>query len=154
MMNLNNSPLQLKVVVLEELSIKFHQPQKTPNNLRNLPNYKVQLDFDILSNSKNTLDFLVAFNLSVNKGKKKNLGYVIALKVKYIFRIDSPKNPLNEKVISNLKTISAISIALAKTRELLANATQGYQLGCYYLPSIDVQALLKSKQKEISKASK
>jgi hypothetical protein len=60
---------------------------------------------------------------------KKIPGYVISLKADYLFQITDDK--LDEEAISNLKTLSAISIAIAKLRGDLERITQPYQFVFY-----------------------
>ncbi len=144
MIALKSSPLQLTNTDLKAVSISFFQPEKMPDSIPS--DYKILLDFDILSSKDNEKKFLVSLNLSVNKGTKKKLGYVIDIKTDCFFEIIDP-NGLNEKDIHNLKTISAVSISISKIRDILSNTTKFYQLGSYDLPAIDVQKLLQDKQK-------
>ncbi len=148
---LESSPLQLQNTNLRGLSVSFFQPKKIPDSLPT--SYEILLDFDILSSQDNEINFLVSLNLSVNKGRKKKLGYVIDIKVDCFFEIIE-SNQLDEKNIHNLKTISAISISISKIRDILSNTTQFYQLGSYNLPAIDVQKLLKDKQKTLGTKDK
>ena len=136
---------------LETLSVKLYQPKKMPDIIK-MQDYGVDLSFDILS-QKNVFDhFALKLDISINNGRNKQVGYIIFVKIDYLFVIDNIKS-LNDGQIANLMTHSAIAIAIADLRGYLYNATSHFPLGAYSLPSIDMQKLFEDKQKEIDSSN-
>ncbi|SMM98097.1 hypothetical protein SPONN_844 [uncultured Candidatus Thioglobus sp.] len=117
-----------------------------------MSDYAIDLNFDILEEANNLNEFIIRMEVDINNKGKKMPGYMISLKVDYLFQIID--NELDEIAISNLKTLSAISIAIAKLRGDLERITQPYQFGTYSLPSIDMQDLFAKKQALIDEHSK
>ncbi|SMN11069.1 hypothetical protein SPBRAN_1309 [uncultured Candidatus Thioglobus sp.] len=151
-MKTQNSPLQCQASLLSSLSIKQFIPKQGIEKSFLMSDYAIDLNFDILEEANNINEFIVCLEININNKSKKKPGYVIALKVDYLFQITGGE--LDETAISNLKTLSAISIAIAKLRGDLERITQPYQFGTYSLPSIDMQDLFAKKQALIDEHSK
>jgi preprotein translocase subunit SecB len=147
-----NSPLQCQVSSLNSLSIKEFTPRNDVKNPFSMFDYAIDLNFDILENASETNKFIVRIEININNKGKKLPGYVISLKVDYLFQITDDK--LNDDAVINLKTVSAISITIAKLRSDLERITQPYKFGTYSLPYIDIQDLLVKKQALINSKSK
>lgn len=147
-MKIQNSPLQLRVNSLISLSIKQFVPKQKIKEDFSMSDYATDLNFDILENTNNENEFVVRIEIDINNKGKKMPGYVISLKVDYIFQITD--NKLDEVAINNLKTMSAISIAIAKLRCDLEHVTKSYQFGTYILPSIDMKDLFLKKQQQLN----
>ncbi|CAC9645062.1 hypothetical protein [uncultured Gammaproteobacteria bacterium] len=143
-MKIQNSPLQCQASFLKSLSIKQFSPKQSVKEFFSMSDYATDLSFDILEDVNETNKFIVCIEININNKGKKIPGYVISLKTDYLFQITDDK--LDEEAISNLKTLSAISIAIAKLRGDLERITQPYQFGTYSLPSINMQDLFKKKQ--------
>ncbi len=143
-MNIQNSPLQCYASFLKSLSIKTFMPKQSVGNSFSMSDYAVDLNFDILENTNEKNEFIVCIEIDINNKGKKMPGYIISLKVDYVFQITDSQ--LDETTINNLKTLSAISIAIAKLRGDLERITQPYQFDTYSLPSIDMQNLFAKKQ--------
>ncbi len=143
-MKTENSPLQCQASLLNSLSIKQFFPKKAVKKPFLMPDYAIDLNFDILEDANNVNEFMVSIEIDINNKGKKMPGYVISLKIGYLFQIIGDE--LDETAINNLKTLSAISIAIAKLRGDLERVTQPYQFGAYNLPSIDMQDLFAKKQ--------
>lgn len=151
-MKTQNSPLQCRASLLNSLSIKQFAPKQGVKGLFSMSDYAIDLNFDILEEANNLNEFIIRMEVDINNKGKKMPGYMISLKVDYLFQIID--NELDEIAISNLKTLSAISIAIAKLRGDLERITQPYQFGTYSLPSIDMQDLFAKKQALIDEHSK
>lgn len=148
-MRTQNSPLQCQANFLNSLSIKQFVPKqglKMPFSMSDY-DYTTDLNFDILEDTNETNEFMVRIEIDINNKGKKMPGYVISLKTNYLFQITG--DGLDETAISNLKTLSAISISIAKLRGDLERITQSYQFGTYSLPSIDMKDLFAKKQVSI-----
>lgn len=147
-MRLKNSPLQLIESRLNKISVTTHIPKKLPDSISSLE-YNVNLDFDIFEEKDNDLLFVIKIKLTINRGRKKLLGYVILVETDYIFKIYNSNYSAEE--IDNFKGISAISMAIAKLREDISNITAPYHFGVYRLPSINIRQLLKDKRQDVLK---
>ncbi len=143
-MKIQNSPLQCQASFLNSLSIKQFVPKQGIKTPFSMSHYTTDLNFDILEDANETNEFMVRIEIDINNKGGKMPSYVISLKVDYLFQITG--DGLDETTISNLKTLSAISIAIAKLRGDLERITQPYQFGTYTLPSIDMQDLFAKKQ--------
>lgn len=143
-MRIQNSPLQCQASFLDSLSIKQFVPKQDIKMPFSMSDYTTDLNFDVLEDVNKTNGFIVHIEIGINNKGKKMPGYIISLKVDYIFQIMD--DGLDEVTIRNLKTISAISIAIAKLRNDLERITQPYQFGTYSLPSIDMKDLFAEKQ--------
>ncbi|CAB5506536.1 hypothetical protein [Bathymodiolus thermophilus thioautotrophic gill symbiont] len=146
-MKIQNSPLQYQGSLLNSLSIKQFIPKQDKISL-SMSDYAIDLNFDILENANQVNEFMVRIEIGINNKGKKIPGYVISLKIDYLFQITS--DDLDEATINNLKSMSAISIAIARLRSDLERITQPYQFGAYSLPSIDMQDLFEQKQTSIN----
>ncbi|CAB5503754.1 hypothetical protein THERMOT_1846 [Bathymodiolus thermophilus thioautotrophic gill symbiont] len=142
-MKIQNSPLQYQGSLLNSLSIKQFIPKQDKISL-SMSDYAIDLNFDILENANQVNEFMVRIEIGINNKGKKIPGYVISLKIDYLFQITS--DDLDEATINNLKSMSAISIAIARLRSDLEHITQPYQFGAYSLPSIDMQDLFAQKK--------
>lgn len=142
-MEAKNSPLQWQVTFLNSLSIKQFLPKQGVKEPISMFDYVIDLNFDILEDANEVKEFVVRIEIDINNKGKKMPGYVISLKADYIFQITNGE--LDGATINNLKTLSAISIAIAKLRGDLERITQPYQFGAYSLPSIDMQDLFEKK---------
>lgn len=151
-MKIQNSPLQCQASVLNSLSIKKFVPKQGIQESFSMSDYVTDLNFDILDYTNETNKFIVRIEMDINNKGKKMPGYVISLKIDYIFQITD--NKLDENTINNLKSLSAISIAIAKLRGDLERITQPYQFGTYSLPSIDMSDLFSKKTALISTSKK
>jgi len=146
-MKIQNSPLQYQGSLLNSLSIKQFIPKQDKISL-SMSDYAIDLNFDILENANQVNEFMVRIEIGINNKGKKIPGYVISLKIDYLFQITS--DDLDEATINNLKSMSAISIAIARLRSDLERITQPYQFGAYSLPSIDMQDLFAQKKASIN----
>ena len=143
-MKIQNSPLQCRASFLNSLSIKQFVPKQGIKNFFTMPDYVIDLNFDILEDANEENEFVVRIEIDINNKGKKIPGYVISLKIDYLFQITDDE--LDETTVNNLKTLSAISISIAKLRSDLERITQPYQFGSYSLPSINMQDLFTKKQ--------
>jgi preprotein translocase subunit SecB len=143
-MKIQNSPLQYQASFLNSLSIKQFVPKQGLKMPFSMSDYTTDLNFDILEDTNETNEFIVHIEIDINNKGKKMPGYVISLKVDYLFQIMD--DGLDEVAIGNLKTFLAISIAIAKLRSNLEHITQPYQFNTYSLPSIDMNDLFAKKQ--------
>lgn len=142
-MKTQNSPLQCQASFLNSLSVKAFVPKQGIKKPLSMSDYVIDLNFDILEGANEANEFMVRIEIDINNKGKKMPGYVISLKTDYIFQITDIG--LDETAINNLKTLSAISISIAKLRGDLERMTQSYQFGIYNLPSIDMKDLLTKK---------
>lgn len=151
-MKTQNSPLQCQASLLNSLSIKQFLPKQVIEKTFSMSDYATDLNFDILEDVNEVNEFIVRIEIDINNKGKKMPGYVISLKIDYLFQITDDE--LDEAAVSNLKTLSAISISIAKLRGDLERITQPYQFGAYSLPSIDMQDLFAKKQALINSQEK
>ncbi len=142
-MRIQNSPLQCQASILNALSIKEFFPKQGIKESFSMFDYVTDLNFDILEDANEANKFMVRIEIDINNKGKKMPGYVISLKTDYQFQITD--DGLDETAINNLKTLSAISISIAKLRGDLERITQPYQFGTYSLPSIDMGDLFAKK---------
>lgn len=149
------SPLQLVGQQVAEFSLKDHlrfrsdKPQKY-----NADKLSVELDFDLLVPRPEQGDedqipqkeFQLELSVAINAGRTKQTGYVMRLKTRYWYLLQSLKVGLPDKVRINLMQYSSLTIAVAEARQYLRNATAPFLWGGYELPVLDTQALISAKR--------
>ena len=151
MIKLEKAPLNLKFKRLQFLEIKeIFDPVKIKKGEQKIQDTdNIELDFKHFDLKDNKNIFVINFQLSANKNRKKFVGYSIKLEMVFFFEISNSN--LEKNITKNLKQISALSIAIAEIRNFLKNATQGLSLPTFVIPAINMQKLLSEKNKQFKK---
>lgn len=118
-----------------------------------LPDYPVEIDFDVHYDSEDASEFLMVMTIVVNGGKKKLPGYTLEVTGNGYFKV-SGYAELDKASQSNFKTLSPVSMLIGTLRSLISDMTSYSLYGRYNLPSIDVVKLLTAKQAQYAKKSK
>ena len=151
MIKLEKAPLEQKFKRLKFLEIKeIFDPVKIKKGEQKIQGTDdIKLDFQNFDIKNNKNSFVINFQLSANKNRKKFVGYSIELEMMFFFKISNSN--LEENIKKNLKQISALSIAITEIRNFLKNATQGLSLPIFVIPAIDMQKLISEKNKQLKK---
>ena len=80
----------------------------------------------------------------INQPDEPQPGYQILAEGISIFRLHNAKE-MNNKTLTNLKNISALSIAINNLRNYITNMMAYGPFGKFILPAIDVNQLIKTK---------
>ena len=149
MITLKNSALQLKGTNIQLLSVReLHKKSDQDNPVFAPEDLPIEFDFDILTpkdDDKHT-PFIVTTHIKINKKRKRMTGHSIEMKSAFLFLIE---DEVSEQDANNLKSFSALSIAISEIRTILNLATMKTAFGTYNLPSIDLRNLFKVKQQTV-----
>ncbi len=112
-------------------------------------NYVVDIDFFV--KEINDTQFHVFSKAIINNGSKPKAGYRIFAESLTIFSIPDAAD-LKKAEEKNLKSISAIGIAIGNLRMQISNLTGNFPFGRYIMPALDINSLLKWKSEQYSKS--
>jgi preprotein translocase subunit SecB len=137
--------LERFVVVESHLSMIISEDitDLKPDNIQN--SYPVDIDFSLEQDNYVDL-YRIVTAIEINNCENKKPGYSIAVTGMGFFKF-SPDTKLNEEQKVQMLQTSGLSICITNLRSYIANQTSYLPWGSYSFYAVDVQALLKEKQK-------
>jgi preprotein translocase subunit SecB len=149
------SPFQMVRFASTYLQLELiHFPEEEDGEeLVYLPDYPIEIDFDVHFDSEDASEFLMVMTILVNGGKQKLPGYSLQVTGNGYFRIQD-YGQLEKSAQANFKTFSPVTMLIGTLRSLLSDMTSYSLYGRYNLPSIDVLKLVLAKQAQYAKKSK
>lgn len=140
------SPLQLTDFQLLNLQYKFVNPTDTDeiNTDELFSAYNIDVDFAVKRHDDTNFTI---FTKAVINHEGAQPGYVLFAEGVSSFHIDGPSS-LPEATLQNLLVFSGVGIAMQQLRSRVADLTSFAPLGKYMLPTLDMDDLLKQKQKK------
>jgi len=112
--------------------------------LKNIP---IDLDFDILTNKKNSSKVKIILELNSNFSEKPEPGYMFSTVAEAEYNIKGlgkmPEEKQNRYIL-----FTALPLAIAMVRSHLYSGSSNYPYGHYLLPSIDLPDLFEKKFKK------
>ena len=145
-MKVAESNLELVEFVIINSNYKFIDPGKEVNIREIFSKYEIEMDFgkrDIKTEEDEHL-FNVFVKVLINQSDQPQPGYQILAEGISVFRIKNP-GQLDDKTLTNLKNISALSISINNLRNYITNITAYGPFGKYIFPAVDVNNLIKQK---------
>jgi preprotein translocase subunit SecB len=149
------SPFQMVRFASTQLTlelVQFSEDEMSRENL-SLPDYAIEIDFDVHSNSLDAGEFLMVMRVVVNRGKQKLPGYSLQATGNGYFKIKDFSS-LGKAAQVNFMTFSPVTMLIGTLRSLISDMTSYSLYGRYNLPSIDVVKLVNAKQAQFAKKSK
>lgn len=109
---------------------------------------KFKIDFDVFIDNIDESQFKIMIRLSNIKNDDNQGGYGIDVSGEFKFKF---KNNIDipEDRKSQLVSRSALPMAIAHIRSIIALTTSNFYKGSYFLPSIDLNSLLQKKLKSL-----
>jgi len=145
-MKVAESNLELVEFVITNSNYKFIDPREEVNIREIFSKYEIEMDFDkrdIKTEDKEHI-FNVIIKGQINQTDQPLPGYQILAEGISVFRIKNP-GEINDKTLTNLKNISALSISINNLRNYITNMTTYGPFGKFIFPAIDVNQLIKEK---------
>jgi len=145
-MKVAESNLELVEFVIINSNYKFIDPRKEVNIGEIFSKYEIEMDFgkrDIKTEEDEHL-FNVFVKVLINQSDQPQPGYQILAEGISVFRIKNP-GQLDDKTLTNLKNISALSISINNLRNYITNITAYGPFGKYIFPAVDVNQLIRQK---------
>jgi len=145
-MKVAESNLELVEFVIINSNYKFIDPGKEVNIREIFSKYEIEMDFgkrDIKTEEDEHL-FNVFVKVLINQSDQPQPGYQILAEGISVFRIKNP-GQLDDKTLTNLKNISALSISINNLRNYITNITAYGPFGKYIFPAVDVNQLIRQK---------
>lgn len=145
-MKVAESNLELVEFVILNSNYKFIDPKQEINIRENFSKYEVEMDFgkrDIKTEEEEHL-FNVIIKVNVNQTNQPQPGYQMLVEGINVFRIKNT-GEIDDRTLTNLKNISALSISINNLRNYITNMTTYGPFGKYILPAVDVNHLIKQK---------
>src|SRR6056297_1941012 len=145
-MKVAESNLELVEFVIINSNYKFIDPRKEVNIGEIFSKYEIEMDFgkrDIKTEEDEHL-FNVFVKVLINQSDQPQPGYQILAEGISVFRIKNP-GQLDDKTLTNLKNISALSISINNLRNYITNMTAYGPFGKYIFPAVDVNQLIRQK---------
>lgn len=114
------------------------------NNINDSTSDEFDVEFDIFISTDNDRHFKIMIRLNNIKNEDNQTGYGIDIMGEFKFKFK--KNTiLSDDRKSQLVSRSALPMAIAHFRSIIALTTSNFYKGSYFLPSIDLNHLLKKK---------
>lgn len=152
MIEIRKSPLGVLSSFAEEFSFSFVEAGSPVNWSEISDRWSIKIEYAHHTHKTEMNNFMLRCRISVNNNSSPLPGYVIELVHVTMFRIED-RETLSEIHFRNLKTTSALSIAIQNARALIANFTAANGgIGKYTLPPIDMAHLLSFPNKPVKKA--
>lgn len=153
-MKIPKSNLELVEFAILNSNYKFIEPQEEIKVKEIFNKYEIEIDFgkkEIKTEEKENF-FNVIIKALINQLNEPHPGYQILAEGVSIFRIHNLQE-IDNKTLTNLKNISALSIAINNLRNYITNITTYGPFGKFILPAVDVNQLIKSKIENQNKDS-
>lgn len=144
-MQIKKSPLLLEEVFI--IASNIISIPETEESSGQLNDFEIEVDFDIYSNDQETDARRVVVSVSGNNPENPSPGYCFSIVAQGSFNYDKDAK-IRKKDKDILLTHSAIPIVIGQVRSYLSMLTALGPFGSYLLPSIDMNHLLETKQKE------
>jgi hypothetical protein len=142
-MNIKKSELRIEKFNLLGLNI-ISFPENDEENTRVETNSNFDFDFDVFFSSDDESLFKIIVRMDNYNQNQTNQGYGIDVFGEFKFRFDK-KRKLSEDQKNNFVGRSALPMAIAHLRSIVAITTSNFHLGSYFIPSIDMNHLLQKK---------
>jgi len=145
-MKIPESNLELVEFAILNSSYRFIEPQEEINIKEIFKKYEIDIDFgkrDVKSEEQLHL-FNVIVKALINQSNEFYPGYQVLAEGVSVFRIHHAQE-MDNKLLTNLKNVSALSIAINNLRNYITNMTAYGPFGKFILPAIDVNQLVKNK---------
>lgn len=145
-MKVAESNLKLVEFVITNSNYKFIDPREEVNIREIFSKYEIEIDFgkrDIKTEDKEHI-FNVIIKGHINQIDRPLPGYQILAEGISVFRVKNPGD-IDDKTLTNLKNISALSISINNLRNYITNMTAYGPFGKYIFPAVDVNDLIKQK---------
>jgi len=145
-MKVAESNLELVEFVITNSNYKFIDPREEVNIREIFSKYEIELDFgkrDVKTEEEEHL-FNVLVKVLINQPDQPQPGYQMLAEGISVFRIKNP-GQLDDKTLTNLKNISALSISINNLRNYITNMTAYGPFGKFVFPAVDVNQLIKEK---------
>ena len=145
-MKVAESNLELVEFVITNSNYKFIDPREEVNIREIFSKYEIELDFgkrDVKTEEDEHL-FNVLVKVLINQPDQPQPGYQMLAEGISVFRIKNP-GQLDDKTLTNLKNISALSISINNLRNYITNMTAYGPFGKFVFPAVDVNQLIKEK---------
>ena len=145
-MKIAKSNLELIEFVITTCNYKFIEPQEEVDIREVLNKYEIEIDFGKrdIKTEKQAILFNVVVKTTINQTDNPQPGYQIFAEGISVFRLQHPEK-LEDKTLSNLKNISALSIAINNLRNYITNMTTYGPFGKYIFPAVDINQLIRKK---------
>ena len=137
MHTVKKSPFRLKKFVVTDLEMGFIS-EKEKSNIKP----SLQVDFDILQSQQHANLFKILFHLSYNEEKQQGIFYNIKTRTTFRFT----QRNLEEDYVSGSLYYSGIPMTISFIRAYIAQITSSFPSGKHLIESIDLHALIQSKQ--------
>lgn len=149
-MKVTPSPLKLVDLSVINLVCHFIAPKKQIDVNKLFESYEVDINFGVAKQS-NANSFQLFMKAEINYDQSLALqkeGYAMFIECAGIFTIE--KDIIKDSEKSVQLTNSALVMMLNFLRTKLADYTAQFPFGVYFIPSIDLNELVKEKQKTLT----
>jgi len=117
----------------------------TSEALKNIP---IDLDFDILTNKKNSSKVKIVLEFHSNEVEEPRPGYMYSLVAEAEYNIKG-LGKMNEEKQNRYILFTALPLAIAMARSHLYSVSSNFPYGHYLMPSIDLLDLFEKKFNEV-----
>lgn len=147
MIEIRKSPLKVVNSFVESFSFKFTEAESPVNWKEMSDKWSITIEYFQHNHKIEANNFMLRCKICVNNDSMQLPGYSIEVVNVTLFKIEDA-DALSEMHIKNLRTTSALSIAIQNVRAVIANfsAANGV-IGKYTLPPIDMAHLLAQSTK-------
>ena len=158
-MKSKESPLKLRSFYIVESSMQTVSPRQSAGQdeldvsdeqIPYVPG--IDLNFDILDNSTNPEEFAIKLNIKTKRTAYHLPGYKFKITIVGEFYLQDREN-LKPKKHTQYVFFSALPMVISLARAEIANLTAKGVFGIYYLPSIDLPAVIDKWFEEHNKNS-
>lgn len=137
--------LNIKEYFVDEISIRTNSEFQK----KDLVSGSVKVDFDIMRNDSNPLEFMIPLTIILNKEEADfcEAKYAIQLKLTgfFVFEVGT-----NEETINRMIGPNGLSILYGVARGIVAQTTANCWHGKYILPSLNFIEILKNRAAQLA----
>ena len=146
-MNIKKSELQIENFNLLGINvISFPENEEIDGKIET--NNDFDFDFDVFFNNEHENLFKIIIRMDNFKKNQNQEGYGIDVFGEFMFKFDETLEK-SEDIKSVLVSRSALPMAIAHLRSIIAMVTSNFHFGSYFIPSIDMNHLLQDKLESI-----
>lgn len=142
-MNIKKSELKIEGFNLLGINI-ISFPGNEDENQSSITNSNFDFDFDVFFNTDNESQFKIIVRMDNFNESQIQQGYGIDVFGEFRFKFDEDLD-ISNKDRNVLVSRSALPMAIAHLRSIVAITTSNFHLGSYFIPSIDMNHLLQKK---------
>lgn len=146
-MNVTKSPLILHDFYILDSKYRFNESSEGKINVSEVFS-RYNIDFDFAATEQKNGEIFLFTKIGINNEGETLSGYSIFVESISILGFDNTVN-LSDKEKADFINISGLSIAINNLRTYISNITTYCPLGKFQVPTLDVGALHKEKQKEL-----